>query len=168
MKPTIYYSSIPPSKEEGLCEQYFTNTCKNDYNGNYIVSVPFRTQNLTFPGMRDYAQSLIYSLYKNFTRDYLAQGHMEKLNSFSNSIVSCYLVHHCVLRPESFYTRLRVVFITSAKIIGQKSLNECLMTGPKLQSDIFKMLLNCRLFGYSSFAPMKDMPLVWTGMKNHQ
>lgn len=73
-------------------------------------------------------------LHKHYIRNYIEQGHMEKVNTLSNPINSYYLVHYSVLKSVSSSTRLGVVFNASAKFIGQNSLKECLLTALKLQS----------------------------------
>ncbi|GBM42491.1 hypothetical protein AVEN_80009-1 [Araneus ventricosus] len=57
-----------------------------------------------------------------------------------------YLPHNGVVREESISTKQRVVFNGSAKSSNSVSLNEALYTGPKLQPDVFKILLNFRTF----------------------
>ncbi|UYV76911.1 K02A2.6-like, partial [Cordylochernes scorpioides] len=55
-----------------------------------------------------------------------------------------YIPHHCVLREQSSTTKLRVVFDASCKTSNNYSLNEFLHTGPKLQHDIFNILVKFR------------------------
>ena len=53
--------------------------------------------------------------YHDFLKKYLEMGHMELItnNSFANN--GYYLPHHCVIRPDSTTTKLRVVFDASCK-----------------------------------------------------
>lgn len=53
--------------------------------------------------------------------------------------------HHCVIRPESSTTKLRVVFDASAKTSNGTSLNDIVYTGPKLQNDIVDIITSLRL-----------------------
>ena len=57
-----------------------------------------------------------------------------------------YLPHHCVLKPNSTSSPVRVVLDGSAKgPNGGPSLNQCLHTGPSLISDLCNMLIQFRL-----------------------
>ncbi|XP_035218435.1 uncharacterized protein LOC118191710 [Stegodyphus dumicola] len=49
-----------------------------------------------------------------------------------------------LIKPSSTTTKLRVVFDASCKTSNGKSLNSILGVGPKLQRDIFEILLNFR------------------------
>lgn len=93
---------------------------------------------------------------KDFMRDFLELEHMEKVKLLIR-LADSYLVHHCVLTPKSCSTCLHVVLNASAKIVGQISLNECPMTGPKLQSKICKTLLNIHLFSSTFYMDIKHM-----------
>ncbi|XP_019850167.1 PREDICTED: uncharacterized protein LOC100632574 [Amphimedon queenslandica] len=54
-----------------------------------------------------------------------------------------YLPHHAVIRKDKETTKLRVVYDASAKQHGP-SLNDCLLPGPKLQQEIFNVLITFR------------------------
>ena len=47
---------------------------------------------------------------------------------------------------DSSTTKLRVVFDASSKTTTGVSLNECLIVGPKVQEDLFDILLRFRFF----------------------
>ncbi|KAH8354585.1 hypothetical protein KR059_008802, partial [Drosophila kikkawai] len=49
--------------------------------------------------------------------------------------------HHCVLKPESHTTKLRVVFDASTVTSSGKSLNDLLHTGPTVQNTLRSILL---------------------------
>ena len=57
---------------------------------------------------------------------------------------SFYLPHHFVTKSDSTTTKLRVVFDASPKTTSNTSLNGNLMVGPKIQSDLFDILLRLR------------------------
>ncbi|XP_073820557.1 uncharacterized protein [Musca autumnalis] len=59
-----------------------------------------------------------------------------------------FIPHHCVQRPESTTTKLRVVFDASAKTSSSHSLNDLMYTGPTVQSDLFSIPLRFRLLKY--------------------
>lgn len=170
--PTLTLSS----PEDELCEQMFLETHMRDDTGKFIVSLPFReSAPPVFPGMRDLALQRFYSLerrllkqpslylqYCEFMREYLELGHMDlispdNISSNTTSPHTYYIPHHCVLKPDSSTTKLRVVFNASAKTPNQTSLNDHLLTGPKLQRDIFELLLKFRLHTYVLCADIKQM-----------
>ncbi|XP_075163022.1 uncharacterized protein LOC142235643 [Haematobia irritans] len=70
---------------------------------------------------------------------------MTKVNIDNVTGAKYFIPHHCVLRPESSTTKLRVVFDASTKTSSGKSLNDVLHTGPTLQNDLFAILLRFRL-----------------------
>ncbi|CAG7719600.1 unnamed protein product, partial [Allacma fusca] len=55
-----------------------------------------------------------------------------------------YLPHHAVIKESSTSTKVRVVFDGSAKSSSGQSLNNCMMVGPVVQSDLFTILLRFR------------------------
>ncbi|XP_050746046.1 uncharacterized protein LOC127011845 [Drosophila biarmipes] len=56
-----------------------------------------------------------------------------------------YITHHCVLKPSSTSTKLRVVFDASCTTTSQLSLNDLLLVGPTVQADLYLQLLKFRL-----------------------
>ena len=58
--------------------------------------------------------------------------------------------HHPVIGPEKLTTRMRIVFDTSSKSGGEKSLNECLYPGPPLTAELFGILLRFRVFNVTA------------------
>ncbi|XP_045457511.1 uncharacterized protein LOC123667716 [Melitaea cinxia] len=76
--------------------------------------------------------------------DYIESGHMTLVPAKHMGLGKYYIPHHCVLRPDSSTTKLRVVFDASAKDANSKSLNDSQLVGPKLQSNIVEILLHYR------------------------
>ncbi|XP_063233612.1 uncharacterized protein LOC134537270 [Bacillus rossius redtenbacheri] len=70
---------------------------------------------------------------------------------------SFYIPHHGVLKPDSSTTKLRVVFDASAKDSKGTSLNDQLLTGPKLQRDIADILLSFRDHAVAFTADIRQM-----------
>nr|XP_033191534.1 uncharacterized protein LOC117157550 [Bombus vancouverensis nearcticus] len=77
-------------------------------------------------------------------REYLALGHMTKVNDNHSDDNGYYLPHHGVTKASSRTTKLRVVFDGSAPSTTGTSLNDTLHTGPKLQEDLFSPYLAIR------------------------
>ena len=68
-----------------------------------------------------------------------------------------YLHHHCVLKEDSTSTKLCVVFDASAKTTSGFSPNDCLLVGPKLQNDLFNILVRFRFVKVASSAVVAKM-----------
>jgi len=73
--------------------------------------------------------------------DYLALGHMEVAAKPSKYFIP----YHPVVKRDTTGIKIRVVFEASASASTGSSLNECLVTGPKLQTEISDVLLRNRL-----------------------
>ena len=70
---------------------------------------------------------------------------------------SYYLSHHCVFKDSSTTTKLRVVFDGSAKTTSGISLNDRLMVGPKIQKDLFSILIRFRMYPVAFSADVAKM-----------
>lgn len=156
------------SPEDIECENIFKKTVYRNTYGRYVVSLPFKTEQ-NFVGSREIALRRLYSLerklaqnppiseaYTNFMQNYLDSGHMEIVQRPKN-FDGYYIPHHCVVRPESTTTKLRVVFDASCRDANGVSLNDCLLVGPKLQKDIVILLSHFRLHKIVFTADIKQM-----------
>ncbi|XP_053597348.1 uncharacterized protein LOC128668426 [Microplitis demolitor] len=82
--------------------------------------------------------------YTAFLQEYLDLGYMS-LATKSNVVDSdFYLPHHAIVKKDSLTTNSRVVFDGFAKTTSRISLNDALMVGPKLQDDLFILLIRYR------------------------
>lgn len=115
-------SILSPADE--LCEKIYSETFARDSNGRFPVALPFRDEEPYFSDSREVAlnnflslerrllkNSTLHKEYSNFLQDL---NHMELVTLISNK--SFYIPHHCVYKPNSISTRLRVVFNASSKI----------------------------------------------------
>jgi len=88
--------------------------------------------------------------YDNIIQDQLSKGIIEKVpeedsNNEKNAARNHYLPHHAVVRKDRETTKVRIVYDGSAKSGKQeKSLNDCLETGPNHIPHVFNMLANFR------------------------
>lgn len=166
--------SIPTSTkltpDEELCEAKYANEHSRDDSGRYIITLPFKTEREEFPGSRDIALKRFRALerrltrdselrqqYNDFMRDYIDSGHMTKVPLKDLSKGKYYIPHHCVIRPDSSTTKLRVVFDASAKDATGICLNETLLTGEKLQANIAELLLRFRLHAVVYTSDVRQM-----------
>jgi hypothetical protein len=153
------------------CERLYAASVTRGENGRYTVALPFKMQKTEFPNSRDIAVRRFLLLenrlirnpalqqeYVQFMRDYLDSNHMSRAPPLpENSVQNYYIPHHCILRPDSSSTKLRVVFDASAKASNGQSLNDTLYSGPKLLQDIVKVLLKFRLHRVVFTADIRQM-----------
>lgn len=143
---------------ERECETHFMLNTTRGPDGRFIVRLPFIRSSISVGESRNVALSRFYALerrlhndshlkeqYVDFMDQYESLGHMKRIEQKNIENPHFYIPHHCVLRPESTTTKLRVVFDASAKASSGLSLNEIMYTGPTVQGDLFGMLLRFRL-----------------------
>ncbi|XP_059048262.1 uncharacterized protein LOC131843606 [Achroia grisella] len=143
--------------EDDICEQQYKQYTYRDSDGRYVVPIMLKDN---FPVLGNSSQLALNrflnlekrmsndvglkSEYVEFMRQYEELGHMDAWES------SCedrnYIIpHHCVVKPDSTTTRLRVVFDASCMTTNNKSLNDIVHVGPKLQIDIIDLITKFRL-----------------------
>ncbi|KAF5302055.1 hypothetical protein FQR65_LT19138 [Abscondita terminalis] len=150
------------SAEEQNCEAHFKQTfCRND-EGRFVLKLPWKELPTCLGDSYELAKRRFCAIERKLDRDlklkkdydafmleYLNMNHMKRVTGFEDSTGTGYfLPHHAVLKEDSLTTKLRVVFDASAKTTSGKSLNDLLMIGPKLQNDIFPILLRFRTYQY--------------------
>ncbi|XP_052749789.1 uncharacterized protein LOC113520032 [Galleria mellonella] len=157
--------------EDILCEKEYVATTTRDKSGRYEVYLPFKNScEPVFMGSREIAERRFYALerrlsrnpdlkcqYVNFMQDYIQSGHMSLVPVSENRRGKYYIPHHCIIRPDSPTTQLRVVFDASAKDNRGNSLNESLWVGPKCQTDITRVLLHFREHAIVFMADIRQM-----------
>ncbi|KAL0880052.1 hypothetical protein ABMA27_002545 [Loxostege sticticalis] len=162
-------SSFTP--EEILCEQAYMTDHYRDSSGRYGVRLPFKDNvEPVFEGSRDIAlrrfhaierrlsrDPVVHQQYCDFMYDYEKSGHMSEVSLQELSQGKFYIPHHCVIKPDSVTTKLRVVFDASAKDVKGISLNDTLLTGPKHQSNIVGVLLHYRIHAVVFMADIRQM-----------
>ncbi|XP_031639210.1 uncharacterized protein LOC116351270 [Contarinia nasturtii] len=150
--------------EEEKCEEIFINGHSRDKTGRYIVRMPFneKIQKLGYSKKSALHQffKMEYRMKRNpefgdkyrlFMSEYEALGHMQRISEEGES--GYYTPHHGVLSSEKF----RVVFNASSKTSTGITLNECQLTGEKLQSDLQMILLNFRKYRFGITADIEKM-----------
>ncbi|XP_045479814.1 uncharacterized protein LOC123684564 [Harmonia axyridis] len=159
------------SPEDQRCEQLFVEGHSRDASGRYTVALPFEsgkcvcfgdTYSLALRRFLSLERRLIrtpevYQEYCHFMKDYLSSNHMSSVITDVETENNFYIPHHCIIKPDSASTKLRVVFDASAHLPGKLSLNDALLIGPKLQKDIFVILLNFRVHTFVFTADIKQM-----------
>jgi len=175
-EPTI---PVHSTTEDERCEEWFCKTVSRDTSGRFCVALPFRSR---INAHRDLNQDLathrsigssrtmalnrlynierrlakdpeLYSAYRSFIDDYLSLGHMR----VADKPGKYFIPHHAVVKRVNGNMKIRVVFDASAKSSTGFSLNDCLATGPKLQSDITDILLRSCFHKYMFIADIEKM-----------
>ena len=84
--------------------------------------------------------------YNDIITDQVTKGIIERIDDTSvQGELKHYIPHHCVVKPDSLTTKLRIVYDASAKSKKTNlSLNECLHRGPVILEDLCALLLRFR------------------------
>lgn len=161
------------SKEDQLCEEYFTQQHRRTPEGRFVVPLPFvePLDRPCFENTRAIALKRFSSIEKKlqlnpeyrkayvaFMKDYETCHHLEQVEPpVVDKGLFYYIPHHGILRPESVSTPLRVVFDASCSDSTGKSLNHTLLPGPKLQTNIFDLLIRFRWHAIVFTGDVKQM-----------
>lgn len=156
------------TEEEQKCIEHFQTNTIRDTDGRYIVSMPLNDHITELGNSRRNALAQLLHQerrfdrvpelkrqYTEFINEYIAMGHMTECKNSEPETVY-YLPHHAVFK-ESTTTKLRVVFDASRKTTNGISLNDCMMNGPKLQDDLFNIMLRFRLYKIAFTADVAKM-----------
>ena len=123
----------------------------------YRVKLPWKEGEFDIPNNKEYAEQRLKTLMKRLEKnpevlkeydlimkEQLANNIMEPVEETEKKEVH-YLPHHPVVRESAETTKVRIVYDASAKARkGDKSLNECLHTGPSLTPLLYDVLLRMR------------------------
>lgn len=149
------------TKEEERCEELFESTTERNEEGRYIVRLPFKDEHPKCQNGRSKDIALrrfnmlekklmknpkLKEEYKKVINEYVELKHMSLITDIEeiNYKRAVYLPHHAVVRYDKETTKVRVVFDASCKGVNNKSLNDDLLVGPKLQQDLRHILMRWR------------------------
>lgn len=162
-------STRPLTPQEVDCEKNYVSSVRRTESGRFIVSMSwskhpdnlgdsYHTAKRRFLNLERRLESDSTSrvAYHEILKDYLKQGHMSLITDQSDRS-GYHIPHHAIVKTSSLTTPIRIVFDASAKTTTSFSLNELLHVGPKLQTDIFVVLLNFRLFQIALTADIRQM-----------
>ena len=125
-------------------------------NQMYRVGIPWKSDTRALPD--NYEMALrrlentekrlkkspdVAQAYNNCLEQYVQKGYVTKVQEPKRSTSRWYLPHFPVLRPDKDTTKVRIVFDASARYEGH-SLNDLIHQGPKLQRELFDVLLRFR------------------------
>ncbi|XP_011860279.1 PREDICTED: uncharacterized protein LOC105557609 [Vollenhovia emeryi] len=149
--------------EDLQCESQFAATHSRDAHGRYTVRLPKRADDgirlgcnrqealmlLTSLERRLMRNPTLRELYVAFMTEYLQLGHMSAVPTAKiRQPDAYYLPHHAVFKKEDPSRKIRVVFNASYRTATGYSLNNLLLAGKKLQSELWVTLSRWRLFKY--------------------
>ncbi|XP_070142231.1 uncharacterized protein [Drosophila kikkawai] len=156
--------------EQRNCEEFYTTTVRRNSDGRVEVRLPFKDAPTALGASFDIARRRFLSLERNlgkrpevwakyvqFMQEFQDLGHMSLVSHPQLNAPHYYIPHHCVLKPNSTSTKLRVVFDASCKTTSQKSLNDLLMVGPTIQPDLYTLLLRFHIHRYAITADVVKM-----------
>nr|XP_041632498.1 uncharacterized protein LOC121502822 [Drosophila kikkawai] len=156
--------------EQRKCEEKFVDSVRRDDDGHIGVRLPFKTDpsllGNSYETARRRFQALerrlsrsadIRSKYIDFMQEFQTLGHMSLVEMPQLNVPHFYISHHCVLKPTSTSTKLRVVFDASCQTTSQKSISDLLMVGPTIQPDLYTLLLRFRTYRYVITADVVKM-----------
>nr|CAI5838888.1 unnamed protein product [Callosobruchus analis] len=145
------------SEVDRYCESFFEATTRQDDSSQFIVNIPFKENVKQLGESREMALQRFMSLerklaknptlrleYVAFMKEYRDLNHMEECDDSLECDIGYYLPHHAVIKSSSITTKCRVVFDASAKTSTGISLNDTQLVGPKLQDDLFDILVRFR------------------------
>ena len=145
-------------QEEEACEEHFVRSHTRDSAGRYALRWPFSktpslprsqaiaTFRLLQTERRLQSKLELRSAYVRFMEEIIHLHHMELVTIDERLTPNTYYMpHHVVLRHDGS-GKIRVVFNASQSTRSGLSLNDCLYTGPKLQTDISAILTRWRFF----------------------
>ncbi|XP_046599168.1 uncharacterized protein LOC124295053 [Neodiprion lecontei] len=148
------------TSEKERCEQHFRETVSRTASGRYVVRLPLKDNSVELGNSRNPAHQMLLRLEKrfgsdaklkeacsSFLREYRELGHMRRaINTPEDNSRVFYLSHHGVVRDSSSTTKLRVVFNGSQRTNLGLSIDDNLLVGPKVQTDLADVLLRWRQY----------------------
>ena len=97
--------------------------------------------------------------YSEIIKKYMEKGYVRKvMTSAESPKQKWYLPHFAVVRPDKATTKTWIVFDASAKLNGIP-LNDNIHQGPKLQHDLFNVLLRFRKYPIAFVCDIAEMYL---------
>ena len=141
----------PMSKENRQCVEHYDTTTYIAEDGRITVRLPFKSEARPSNNFQTAKQRLfalerklkdhddVKQQYRDFIKEFVDMGHLEQAPQTSS--LCYYLPHHCVFK-DSTTTKLRV---------------DCLLPGPRLQDDVFDILIRFRIHQIALSADVAKM-----------
>lgn len=150
--------TLPPLPEDAACERHFLEHYQRRPDGRYVVRLIFRRDpEGLLQGSRTAAERVLRSIearmarspafaakYTAFIEEMLRLGHARPWTP-DDGEPAYFFPHHAVSKGGG-EGDIRIVFNGSSRTPSGESLNTLLHAGPKLQNDLWTVLLRWRLF----------------------
>ena len=138
----------------------------------YTVGVPWKPDRPKLPDNREQAISrlcnterrlkkdeFIQEEYRKTIESYIEKGYLKRVSEEDTPPPEVWYLHHFpVVRMDKTTTKVRIVFDCSAKMDGV-SLNDTIYAGPKLQQELFDVLIRFRQNPVALACDIKEMYL---------
>lgn len=160
------------SADDNACEQIYSQQTTRDDLGRYVVPLPFcrdphdlgdslatATRRYKSLERRFKQNNVIHQQYDEIIRDYLEKEYISLVKDLEGNPSSYIIPHHPVVKEERLTTKVRIVLDASAATSTDVSLNDCLYTGPNLQSDLLAIIFEFRLFPVAITVDIRQMYL---------
>ena len=141
------------SPDDTKCEDIYKSSVYRETSSRFVVPLPFKYPNPSFGDT--YSQALrrftyldsrldknpgLHLSYLTFIKEYIAQKLLSEVPRKEYCSQSAfYFLHHCVLKPDSVSTKIRVVYDTKGS--NGISLNDPFLFGPTLHLNLLTILL---------------------------
>ena len=140
-------------------------------DGHYRIAIPWKEERVSL--LNNYSLALrrlqnlekrlekipeVAQAYKENIEKYLKKGYIRQVDSLEKPKATWYLPHFAVVRMDRPSTKTRIVFDASAKYCGV-SLNDAIHQGPKLQQELFKVLIRFRKYPVALVCDIAEMYL---------
>ncbi|XP_038221291.1 uncharacterized protein LOC119839161, partial [Zerene cesonia] len=156
------YKEEKKTKEEIKCESIYTSTTRRDSSVRNIVNLLFQTDDPSCKYGNSKAIAIkqfnrlenrllknpkLKAEYASVIEEYKSLGHVKTVPSHEEDCDDAvYLPHHAVIREDKDTTKVRVVFNASCPGRNGIALNDELMVGPSLQSDLRHIIMRWRQY----------------------
>ena len=157
-------TEVGHSEEDRQWIKKVESSCKLLPSGHYEIALPFKKDVQRLPDSKAVAFKRLFYLkskmkknvnfhveYKNFIEEMLQMGYAEKSLHTNNE---WFIPHFGVYHPQK--QKVRVVYDCAARV-NDVSLNDLLLQGPDLTSDLLAVLIRFRQGKYAFTADIKKM-----------
>eukprot|EP00795_Rhopilema_esculentum_P002346 gene2346-17983_t len=163
---SLFVSALTASGFATFCVPVFI------IDGRYEVGVPWKEDSYRMVNNHKMAMKRLQNTEKRLLKNpdvmkaydevidqYLDKGYIRKVPvSEKQPDSKWYLPHFAILKPNKATTKIRIVFDASAKYEGT-SLNDMIHSGPKLQRELFDVLLRFRCHPVAVVCDIAEMYL---------
>ena len=140
-------------------------------NGHYKIAIPWKQDKVILPDNYSMALSWLQSLEKCLAKNpevaktyqevidkHLEKGYIREVDNLEKPITTWYLPHFAVVKTDRPSTKMRIVYDASARYCGV-CLNDVIHQGPKLQQELFNVLMRFRRYPVALVCDIAEMYL---------